>query len=143
MKKNISKTISDKKTPEFKDLVNNSSDIFQRYINKNEGKNYLIQILAGELKNIRTSLDAQISNKFSISIAQYFETNKDLLLKEFNQESVISEALTYSFDKVMTSSSSRKFLRHSSCSLENQPATFSSQNGQIFFCINDLPVRNL
>ena len=37
IKKNISKTISDKKTPEFKDLVNNSSDIFQRYINKNEG----------------------------------------------------------------------------------------------------------
>ena len=103
IQKNISKTINHKKTPEFKGLVNNTSDIFQRYIHTNEGKKYVIQILAGELKNIRTSLDAQISNKFSISIAQYFETNKDLLLKEFNQESVISEALTYSFDKVMTS----------------------------------------
>ena len=44
-KKNISKSISDKKSPEFSDLVNNSSDIFQRYILKNEGRICVMQIL--------------------------------------------------------------------------------------------------
>ena len=102
IKKNISKSISDKKSPEFSDLVNNSSDIFQRYILKNEGRICVMQILAGEFRKIRTSSDAQILNKFTDSIAKKFETNKDLLLKKFDQESGISEALTFSFDEVLT-----------------------------------------
>lgn len=99
---NISETISNKKNPNFKDLVDHSSDIFKRYIHTNEGQYFAIQILVDELTKIRTSSDAKILNKFAYSIAENFETNKDNFLEIYDQEAGISEALIYSFDKVIT-----------------------------------------
>jgi len=102
MKKNISQSITKNEMPNFENLAQNSSEIFQHYLHTQDGKNYVKVILLEEFEKIQTLSDAQTLNEFTKSIAKNFETSKSLLLEEFDDEGDISAALLSAFNKVIT-----------------------------------------